>query len=508
MPQTSFPLSLKKIAANLNLSLLLFLLVFTMDKVVLKFAGIGLIFLLNPDFSFRLRRIQIPLFYLFIIIFEVLKFLLLNKDFSTGHTVTFFAGCTFWGLSFLALYQIKSLLDKSTSPVIDNTLMAFFAINFVWSVGNLILAMVHSGSLNPYILEDERFGSSTGDLIKGIFLAPCYINMMVNTFFIFYFLYQRKFTFAYLAMFVAMITTSNFSNLVLLPVLVLCFIFNRNKKVRITIAGLFGIFITFYLFVTPSNLRYLRDSVLGNKKQQAELVAYQKEIAKEEADSLSMLRSSHKKRRTTQHPLQYRAENVDSILADSSMKYLTADSLHIVDLQHTFGKLLSFKETYAYLKSGAKPFLVGTGIGGYSSFLAERVSGVNRGEGSRVFNYLPEYRSAEFEKDHYQIFKTIYSLPKVFHSIKHFPNSFINQIFGEYGIIGVLLFLFTYVFFFLKRFKQLTYGRYLLLLMGGFLVFDYLFEYLSVVVMFELFMLADLKGKIENKIQNDGQPVS
>jgi len=408
-------------------------------------------------------------------------------------------------------------LDKSTSTSIDNTLMVFFAINFIWSIGNLILAMVHSGTLNPYNLEDERFGSSTGDLIKGIFLAPCYINMMVNTFFIFYFLYKRKFTFAYLAMFVAVITTSNFSNLVLLPVLILCFIFNRDKKVRITIAGITGLFVVFYLFVTPSNLRYLRDSVLGNKKQQAELVAYQKEIAKAEAETdsvntqpayASRTRSPHKKQNATQKPIEYKPGDVDKILADTTVKNLTADSLHIVDLQHTFGKLLSFKETYAYWKSGVKTFLFGSGVGGYSSFLAERVSGINREEGSRIFTYLPEYRSAAFEKDHYQIFKTIYGLPKVFHSIKHFPNSFVNQIFGEYGLIGVLLFLFTYVFFFLKRFAQLTYGRYLLLLMGGFLVFDYLFEYLSVVVMFELFMLVDLKETMENKMQNNEQPVS
>jgi hypothetical protein len=340
--------------------------------------------------------------------------------------------------------------------------------------------------------------------------------MMVNSFFIFYFLYKRKLTLACLAMFAAVITTSNFSNLVLLPVLVLCFIFNRNKKVRLTIAGLFGIFMVFYLFVTPSNLRYLRDSVFGNRKQQQELVAYQREIARaheevalDSIDSVvaSRTRSPHKRNKTKQRIIVYKPSDVDRLLADSAISRMRTDT-NMVNLEHTFGKLISFKETYAYWTSGAKPFLVGSGVGGYSSFLAERVSGINRDEGSRLFTYLPEYRSAEFQKDHYRIFETIYSLPKAFHSIKHFPNSFINQIFGEYGIIGVLLFLVTYVFFFLKRFRQLTYGRYLLLLMGGFLVFDYLFEYLSVVVMFELFMLVDLKGEIENKIHNDEQPVS
>ena len=43
----------EKVRKELFLPLLLFLLVFTIDKIVLKFAGIALLYLLHPDFHFR-----------------------------------------------------------------------------------------------------------------------------------------------------------------------------------------------------------------------------------------------------------------------------------------------------------------------------------------------------------------------------------------------------------------------------------------------------------------------
>jgi hypothetical protein len=67
------------------------------------------------------------------------------------------------------------------------------------------------------------------------------------------------------------------------------------------------------------------------------------------------------------------------------------------------------------------------------------------------------------------------------------PHSFPNQLLGEYGLLGGILFLVGYVWYFLKRGAAKGYFLVILLLTAGYLWFDYLFEYLSIMVFFELF---------------------
>jgi len=496
-------LNIRDIAGkDLYIPLLFFLLIFTIDKIVLKFAGIALLFLLHPDFKFRRNIGRIPLFYMLLLMLEVVKFLLMNRDFSNGHTVTFLVGSLFWIISFLALHSFRSIAAEIGEARMFNTLRAFFLINAGISFLNILMAMIRSGSLNPYLMADTNFGNSTGDLIKGLFLGPSYINMMINSFFIFYFLYKDKTLMAFVAMIVALLTTTNFANLILIPVLIACFFFNKQRKVRFSIAAFCLLFVIFYAFASPNNFRYLRDSLFATKKQQQELIAYEKKAMIEEIkDSLESKMKA--KPASPGNDLTYSSARVNDMLkADHSV---IADSQ--VALIGKFGKVQSFKETGRYLLTSPGAFTFGAGMGCFSSFLALRMSGVNKEEGSRLFTYLPPYISPEFRKNHYQLFKTIYSLPREFHSAKHFPNSFVNQLFGEYGLAGALLFLFTYVLFFAKHFRRLTYGKYLLFLLGGFLLFDYLFEYLSVVSVFELLMLCDLRNVKENRSGEAAAPL-
>ncbi|HXB90706.1 MAG TPA: hypothetical protein VNU72_00390 [Puia sp.] len=502
---------------DLYLPLLVFLLVFTIDKILLKFAGIALLYLLHPDFKFRSNLRKIPLFYLLLLALEVLKFLLLNRDFSWGHTVSFLLGCVFWAISFLSLHQLRTIVDEVDKERIYRTLTVFFLINVGLSAWNLLLAMYHSGSLNPFALEDRNYGNSTGDLIKGLFLGPSYLNMMISSFFLFFYLYRGKIGLAFIALFVILLTSCNFGNIILVTVLIACLIFGKNRRIRLSTAGFLAVVAGFYLLITPHNLEYLRDSIFVPKKQQQELIAYEKKaIADEKAHPAenttattaktgenvqgktgkSPAAAQTAKAQTARAPLEseaakkpgYSAADVDALLAQPTT--------NIPDTQVTLtgkaGKLQSFKQTAQYLRSGVKPFLFGAGMGNFSSFLALRMAGVNKEEGSRLFTYLPSYTAPTFRANHYRIFQAIYGLPTEFHSAKHFPNSFLNQLFGEYGLVGALLFLLTYVLFFFKRWRQLTYGRYLLFLLGGYLLFDYLFEYLSVVTVFELLMFCDI----------------
>lgn len=498
-------LHLTELAKKINFTLLVLLLVFTIDKVAIKFAGIALLYLLNPDFSFRSKLRQLPLFYLLIIGLEVVRFFLLNKDFSTGHSVTVIVGCLFWFMSFLAIFQIRSVLDTERMDVIENTILVFFWVNVAFSLAQLVYSMIDDNAINPYTSNNIRYGTSTGDRITGIFLAPSYINMMVNSFFVFYFSFRKQFLFGFFAILIVVLTTSNFANIILAAVLVLCIIFKNGRSIKLTLAGYFLFFLFFYFFIAPGNLIYLKNSIWAGKKQQNEIIAYQKEVNKPVVDSTSFHKNKNNLPANTQgseeiagvNKVKYSAEKIDQLLKDTSVIYNPGPAPP-VNLNNRYGKVMAFRETVHYITSGIRPFLFGAGIGSYSSFLAQRMSKLNMNQGSRFFQRLPIYIAPEFKKDHYQIFKTIYSLPLVFHSIKHFPNSFVNQLFGEYGVTGAILFLIFYVLFFTRHFNTLSYGRYLILLLGGFLLFDYLFEYLSVVVIFELFMLIDIQTVKKN----------
>ena len=67
---------------------------------------------------------------------------------------------------------------------------------------------------------------------------------------------------------------------------------------------------------------------------------------------------------------------------------------------------------------------------------------------------------------------------------------------SEYGAAGLLAFLLFYLGFFLKQYKQLSYGIPLLLLMSGLFFMEYWFEQLSVTILFELLLFLNIK---ENK---------
>jgi len=79
------------------------------------------------------------------------------------------------------------------------------------------------------------------------------------------------------------------------------------------------------------------------------------------------------------------------------------------------------------------------------------------------------------------------------HSLTNSPNSTFDQLLAEYGLLGLIAFVITYLTFFLKQYRVITYGLPILLLMvGGFFV-EYWFEQLSVIVLFELLLCLDSK---------------
>ncbi|HYD20694.1 MAG TPA: hypothetical protein VEB40_04405 [Flavipsychrobacter sp.] len=439
-----------------DIFLLLFLVFFTMDMVILKPVCLvaALVFLRGrikwADFKAS------PLFYIFLPALAVVT-LVLDGDFSGPRLVSFGVGCGFWLMALLAFVVIKVRIRDADYLRVEKALTGFFWINFIVSIYGLIHVMYISGSINPYGMLHVTYGNATGDYIKGIFMAPCYINTFVNCAFAFYFLYNKRYILSFMSVAIACFTTSNFASIMLVLLLLAAMVVLKNRKMRITLLAELAFLVCFYLFVSTNNVNYMMTSLFGkgDSTEMAALKKLQEEMSKRLQAALSVFENR--------------------------------------ELKSNYGKGISAELTYYYLESEPKRMLLGAGMGEFSSQLALRTSDINRHKKSRVFRMLPEYISPDFQQNHYQVFTVIYGLPEVYHSIRHLPNSFINQIFGEYGVLGFILFLVFYVWFFVKRVRKLKYSIFIGILMAYFLLFDYMFEYLSLVVFFEMFFLLELK---------------
>lgn len=430
--------------------LLAFLCFFTMDKVFLKPIVLLLATILLIK-QLRLSNIKhTPLFYSFITLIEVGKFLFLNNDFSIGHIYSFITGECYWIMCILAFVIIFNRVQRNNVRTLHNSISAFFYINFIWSITNLVIAMILAGTWNPYSSPLVDYGNSTGDRITGIFMAPCYINAFFNSFATIYFLHKKKYFNSFMAILVVCITTSNFVNVIFLPLLLVQLLVLKDKKARYTILGLLFLFIAFYLFASYGNFRY----------------------------TVQSLRPRENKAVQASPGVQQNTPASDSLLTPN-------------------GKTVSAKETVHFLLSSPKRFVFGAGMGNFSSLLAIRTSDLKTPTESRIFQKYPRYISPDFYQNHYRIYEAIYKLPPGYHSTKHLPTSFFNQLLGEYGMLGAALFLLFYIWFIVKKYKKLSYTISMAFLLGCYLLFDYLFEYLSIVVLFEFFFLLNLKENTE-----------
>jgi hypothetical protein len=433
--------------------LLGFLLLFTLDSVVAKPVAIGLggMFLLPRLKSVKFR--DTPLFYLLLPTMEVLRFFLLNKDFSAGHIDTLIIGCVYWIMAWLGFVFVRDRVENKGWEQVSTTLDVWFLINAAFSVFQLLMTVKNSGTINPYASHDLRYGNSSGDYIRGILLGPSYFNMFINSFFAVWYLFRKKWILALLACLICCLATANFANIIFLPVLLMLLFVLKTKAARFCILGCVALFVCFNVFVSRGNLRYLGESMNDSAVENFD---FSKPIPGE---------------------------------TDSMRQKRWERFLHYRRFARPNGKRLSWTETWDYFKSSPQHALIGAGMGNFSSLLALRMAHVYGREHSRFYERMPVYVHPAYRDNHLEILQNIYALPEAYHSTRHMPHSFPNQLVGEYGLIGVLCFLFGYVWFFLKRVPLRGYFAFMFLLTAGYLWFDYLFEYLSVMVFFEMFFL-------------------
>lgn len=81
----------------------------------------------------------------------------------------------------------------------------------------------------------------------------------------------------------------------------------------------------------------------------------------------------------------------------------------------------------------------------------------------------------------------------MFHSESNRPFSVYNQLLGEYGLVGFLLFILSYLWYFMKRLNRRRFALPILVTLLVLLNIDYLFESLSVLLFVETLLFLDLK---------------
>jgi hypothetical protein len=154
------------------------------------------------------------------------------------------------------------------------------------------------------------------------------------------------------------------------------------------------------------------------------------------------------------------------------------------------GKVISWLQTLNFFVSHPFRIITGDGIGNFSSKLAFKASGLGFA-GGYPQKYI--YLDPDFLSNHLDVYLNFFSKKTDFHSLSNNPDSVYDQLFAEYGLVGLIAFMVWYLGYFLKHYKKLTYGLPILLMVLALFFIEYWFEQLSILVFFELLLLLNIK---------------
>lgn len=518
--------------------LLLFLLLFLNVKIAVKIPAIALIYVLNFDFKFgfKLKGSRLPLFYPLIIGVAVISFLINGHYSNLNYNLVFLTGILFWVFCILAIHQVKLAVERNSAEVVHQTLLLFFIINTVASLVNIGLIILETHALNPYTYQGQfqKYFISTGDFIKGITFDTSTTNAVLNAFGVMYFITKKNTGMTLVCMAVLLLTASNFTNVFTMAVLAVLFVFNstRNQKSIIVVCAAF--LVLFMAKISPQNSNYVGNTLKTafykkqvispwpqfdrtpiTQKPDSILTFDEKRIkfATLHLDSLAVLPVNQIHHDSIPKGViikgSGRIEKPKPDLNAPQYQWLKTTppeqtqlvdfaAVHRADLPLTDlpkpstmpGKVLGFKQTFAFLKAHPVQALTGTGVGNFSSKLAFRATGL-KFTGGYPKKYI--YINPDFLRNHLDIYLSFFTRSAASHSLTNSPFAVYDQLLSEYGLLGLLALFIFYVGFFVKDFRLLTYGIPLLLFLLFIFLIDYWFEQLSVIVFFELLMFLNIK---------------
>ncbi len=530
---------LKEWVKGINWPLLVFLLLFLNVKLFIKLFALVLIYLIRPNFKFRFRakESRLPLFYLGIIAIAIINWVAFKYFFSAHYNIAFFTGILFWLLCILAIHQIKLAVETIEPFILHRTITAFFVLNAAVSFANIVLIILKIKEINPYTYQGnyQEYFLNTGDYIKGITFDVSITNAVIAGFGVIYYLFRQNIKMLLVCMLVLLLAASNTINIMLFAVLILAFIFRSTRIQKSMILICLTMLVTFMVKVSPQNMYYIDkmynkmvfnknvsfDPVPVKEKRITEIpdsllnpLQKQQKIAQLYLDTLSLklekeYREKHIKMseplglvkyelpKDSIHTAKFQPRSDTNRMQQMLIAFINQhqDSLHLATQPQTNkriipGKVITFRQTAMFLKNNAAKVLTGDGMGNFSSKLAFRSTGLGMAGGYPV-KYA--FISPDFLTNHLDVYLNFFSRRTGMHSVTNSPDSVYDQILSEYGLAGLTIFLVFYIGYFLKQRRYLSYGLPLLLFAGCVFFNDYWFEQLSIVVLLELLLLADIR---------------
>ncbi|MDP9079232.1 MAG: hypothetical protein M3O71_17525 [Bacteroidota bacterium] len=526
---------LTKVINKIDWQLLLFLVLFLNVKIAVKIAAVVIIYLLRFNFKFGLsfKNSRLPLFYLLIVLISLMNLFITKGYNNPGYLLVFFMGIGFWLMCLLAIHQVKLSVENNETETIHNTVLAFFVLNAAVSFLNIGAIILETHSLNPYRYQGEfqKYFIGTGDFIKGLTFDTSLTNAALNAMGVIYFLTRKNAAMVLVCMTILLFTGSNYLNLAVVFILVLLFIFKSSQNQKSLIVVCLVLLATFMGKVSPQNNVYvtrtfanLADSASKEPTKITSasictnvptLEETRRKIAAHYLDSVRKLPGVIKTKpnpalahlpQTGMGRVFIDTPNINALYyqsrvdADTSQKVLLKfidqhrSSLSL-STQKTFvsglpGKVMSMLQTFNFLKLHPAKLVTGDGMGNFSSKLAYRATSMGfAGSFSPKYAYI----SNNFLTNHLDLYLNFFSRTLGLHSLINSPYSVYDQVLAEYGLLGLLAFTVYYLGFFTKYTKTLTYGIPVLLLLMMILFTDYWFEQLSVIVLFELLLLLNIK---------------
>lgn len=535
---------LKLYFRKVNWKLFLFLVLFLNVKLIVKLAVLLLFLWLSRDMKGLkdFSRQRYTWFYGIMIALGVMNILWHLSPFSASRLVMVLTGVSFWLLCLGAAWIVYHYVKKSDTASLHASISLFFLLNAGITFLQLLLIIWDAGAINPYTYQgmNQKYFISTGDLLRGISFDVSTTNAFLNAFGVVYFLDRQK-TGAVLACFAALLlTASNFVNLLLLFTLALIFLFQSRPAQKSMILLCACLFIIFISKISPQNQRYLKyvyqklthkkidtlppdigkppllslpDSILDAEQlRRKTAMLYLDSVRKSgRGESTVIARSAETQTEKETAPALKPSLPKPNIHAapyqrlrdtSESQRQLIAFAVHRIEAFDTSleqtqkklpGKIRAWQQTLSYFRDHPALLLTGTGAGAFSSRLAFRATGLGfAGRYPQQFAYSTD----AFRDNHFRLYLEYFSKDKELHSLLNSPDSVYDQLFSEYGLLGILAFLLLYARYFMKGITRHGYALPLLVLLaGGFLV-GYWFEQLSIVIIFECLMLIHQKEKI------------
>jgi hypothetical protein len=531
-------------ARKINWVLLVFLLLVLNVKLIVKVAAIVLVAIFQyKDISIRKIVQQRSLYFYFAVIgIGVINFLLQSGYGSTNQILATTLGLGIWIMAAAACFFIYQLVQKEEPARLHHTIQTFFLLHIAATFLRLLLIIVETGTINPYVYTGmhQKYYINTGDYIMGITFDSPVTTGVISAFAVFYFLYRQRYALSLASMLSLLIVGSNLTNLFVAAVLLFVFVFHSGRVRKSLVIVQLCLLIIFIARISPQNNEHTgrmlykimgkpfdiakKNTSINFIKQQPDSLLNDDERRKKFAqlymDSISMaklVQAGFTPEQVQQVKIVHdKIIPVEAVMpVDSFHIYKEAESVtgkitrygSFIEEEYSVaerdtmiasfsadraGKWIAFVQLVSFLKKHPSKWLMGAGIGNFSSRTAFKVTGLNIA-GTYPVKY--RYIHPAFRDNHLFLYVYFYSKSEDKHSTTNTPDSTYFQLLGEYGLLGVLAFVALYAGYFLLRLRRLTFGLPVLLLLLGLFSAEYWFEQLSIVVLAEALLFIDLRSQ-------------